>query len=114
MIFTQEQTQEILNIIDFHHLFVIATNFGSQVLTDDDVSVIRNDFLVNYGRCHMEKVAESVIIFIVPSGYSHTVVWHLKNKPLPSQREGKEKLMELLDHIISVDDLQIILQHKVK
>ena len=36
MLFTPEQIEEILNVIEFHHLFVISTNFGPQVLTEED------------------------------------------------------------------------------
>ena len=98
---------------DIKELFTVSATYD-KVLTDEDVSVIRDDFLNSYGRCHVEKVAENVVIFIVPSGYSHTVLWHLKNKPLPCQRVGKEKLMELLDHLISVDELQIVLKSKTE
>jgi hypothetical protein len=84
------------------------------VLTDEDIRVIRDDFYLSFNRGHMEKVAVNVIVFIVSAGFAHTLPYSLKNKPLPSQRKGKEKLMELLDHIVSVDELQIVLQSKVK
>lgn len=40
MIFTTEQIQEILNVIEYHHLFVISTNFGTEILTDDDKKLL--------------------------------------------------------------------------
>lgn len=85
-----------------------------KVLTDDDIMIIREDFYLSFNRGYMEKVAMNVIVFIVPAGFAHTLPYYLKNKPLPSQRKGKEKLMALLDHITYVDDLQIVLQDKTK
>lgn len=40
MIFTPEQVQEILKIIDYHHLFIISTNFGAGVLSDEDKALL--------------------------------------------------------------------------
>jgi hypothetical protein len=85
-----------------------------KVLTDEDMRVIRDDFYLSFSRCYMEKVAENIIVFIVPEGFAHTLPYWLKNKPLPSQREGKEKLMELMEHVSSVDNLQIVLQDRSK
>lgn len=94
---------------DIKGLSAVAATYD-KVLTDEDIRVIRDDFLINYGRCYMEKMATNVIIFIVPEGYAHTLRYHLKNKPLPSEMGGKEELMELMDHMTYVDDLQIVLQ----
>jgi hypothetical protein len=44
MIFTKEQIQEILNIVEYHHLFTIATGFGTSVLSDEDLNL-----LLSYG-----------------------------------------------------------------
>lgn len=41
MIFTQEQVQEILSILDYHSLFVISTNFGTKALSEDDKNILR-------------------------------------------------------------------------
>jgi hypothetical protein len=40
MTFNKPQVQEILNIIEFHHLFVISTNFGTQMLSEEDKSLL--------------------------------------------------------------------------
>lgn len=42
MIFTPIQIQEILTIIEFHHLFVISTNYGVDVLSEQDKSILSN------------------------------------------------------------------------
>lgn len=86
----------------------------NKVLTDDDVGVIHNDFMLGFNRGYMEKVATNVIIFIVPAGMAHTLRYYLKNKPLPSQEKGREKFIELLSCINYVNDLQIVLQEKIK
>ena len=44
MVFTQEQIQEILNIVEYYHLFTFATSFGTSVLSDEDVQL-----LLSYG-----------------------------------------------------------------
>lgn len=85
-----------------------------KVLTDEDIGVIRHGFFLSFSRCYMEKVAENIIVFIVPEGFAHALPYWLKNKPLPSQMEGKEELMELMEHVSSVDDLQIVLQDRTK
>jgi predicted SprT family Zn-dependent metalloprotease len=85
----------------------------NKVLTDEDVAIIRNDFMLSYNRGYMEKVATNVIVFMVPTSMAHTILWHLKNKPLPSQQEGREKFIELLDRISDVDVLQIVVQDKI-
>lgn len=41
MIFTPEQVQEILKVIEYHHLFVISTNFGASALTEEDRNLLR-------------------------------------------------------------------------
>lgn len=85
-----------------------------KVITDEDIRVIRDDFYLSFNHGYMEKVAVNVIVFIVSAGFAHTLSYYLKNKPLPSQMEGKEKLMELMAHISSVDDLQIVLKDRTK
>lgn len=82
----------------------------NKVLTDDDISVIRNDFMLGFNRGYMEQVSVSVVVFMVPTGMAHTVLYYLKNKPLPSQEKGREKVIELLSRINYVDELQIVVQ----
>jgi len=42
MIFTKEQTEELLRIMDFHYSFVIATNLGVDSLSNDDVQLLES------------------------------------------------------------------------
>lgn len=86
----------------------------NKILTDDDIGVIRNDFMLGFNRGYMEKMATNVIVFIVPTGMAHTLRYYLKNKPLPSQEKGREKFIELLSCVNDVYDLQIVLQEKIK
>ena len=40
MIFTKQQVQQLLKIIDYHHLFVISTNFGTSMLSKEDIKLL--------------------------------------------------------------------------
>ena len=40
MTFTQEQLQEILNIVEYHHLFAISTSFGTSMLSPEDLTLL--------------------------------------------------------------------------
>lgn len=42
MIFTQQKIQEILRIINFNHTLFIGTNVGTDVLTKEDVKLLRS------------------------------------------------------------------------
>jgi hypothetical protein len=42
MIFTAEQVTELLNILEYHHLFVFSTNFGVDILSDADKSLLKS------------------------------------------------------------------------
>ena len=42
MIFTKQQVEEILRIIDYHYSFVIATNLGIDSLTEDDKTILQS------------------------------------------------------------------------
>lgn len=41
MIFTSEQVTELLNILDYHNLFVISTNLGIEVLSEQDRDLMK-------------------------------------------------------------------------
>lgn len=40
MFLAREQVEEILGIIDYHHLFVISTNFGTSMLSELDKAIL--------------------------------------------------------------------------
>lgn len=84
-----------------------------KVLTDEDVGIIRNDFMLSFNRGYMEKIDENVVVFIVPAGFAHTLPYYLKNKPLPSQEKNREKFIELLSHIVDIDYLQVVCSYKM-
>lgn len=101
-----------MHYFDIKGLSSVSATYN-KVLTYEDVAIIRNDFMLSYNRGYMEKVATNVIVFMVPTGMAHTILYHLKNKPLPIQQKGREKFIELLDRISDVDILQIVVQDKV-
>jgi hypothetical protein len=41
MIFTESQIQEILSVIEYHHTFTAATSLGVDVLTEDDIALLK-------------------------------------------------------------------------
>jgi len=41
MIFTPNQIEELLTILDYHHTFVIATNLGTSVLSEYDRNLLK-------------------------------------------------------------------------
>lgn len=61
MILTEQQINEILSIVDFHHLFVISTNFGKSVLSKEDefilsshgVDISKLPNITNYDKMYM-------------------------------------------------------------
>lgn len=57
MIFTQQQIEEILNLLEFHNLFVISTNFGVDILTPQDKNILRS-FGVD-----LDKMSEDIPLF---------------------------------------------------
>lgn len=41
MLFTTEQVTELLNLLEYHHLFVFSTNFGTDILSEADKSLLK-------------------------------------------------------------------------
>ena len=41
MIFTPDQIQELLKVIEFHHIFFIGNNIGPSVLSEIDKNILR-------------------------------------------------------------------------
>lgn len=42
MLFTKDQVNELLNIIEYHHTFLAGTNLGVDVLSPEDIIVLRS------------------------------------------------------------------------
>lgn len=42
MIFTKDQVEELLRIMDFHYSFVIATNLGVDILSKEDITLLES------------------------------------------------------------------------
>lgn len=84
-----------------------------KVLTDEDIGIIRNDFVLSFNNIYMEKIDENVVVFIVPTGMMRTLKYYLENKPLQGQEKNREKFVELLSHIRSIDHLQVVCSYKV-
>jgi hypothetical protein len=101
-----------MSCFDIKGLSSVSVTYN-KVLTDEDIGVIRNDFMLGFNRGYMELVSVNVIVFMVPTGMAHTLRYYLENKPLPSQEKNREKIIELLGRINDVDDLQIVVQDKM-
>lgn len=69
MLLTQQQVDEILNIVEFHHLFVISTNFGKSVLSNEDKSLLMSfgvdvsklSEIVNYDKMYLFGVLSNIL-----------------------------------------------------
>ena len=69
MILTQSQIDEILGIIDFHHLFVISTNFGKSILSNEDRHILTSfgvnlnvlPDITNYDKTYMFGVLSNIL-----------------------------------------------------
>lgn len=69
MILSRTQINEILNIIDYHHLFVISTNFGTSILSDQDINILLKhginlfDFpkISNFDKMYMFGILSKVL-----------------------------------------------------
>ena len=88
-----------------------------KLLSEQDMEILRNDFYIGFSARHsqIEKVSTSVVIFIVPSGLSHTLKYYLEGKPTDRnayyQKDPSRKdVIELLKRINHIGEMQITVQ----
>lgn len=53
MIFTQDQIQEILDILEYHSIFIISSNLGTDILNKNDIEILHN-FDISVQRLYEE------------------------------------------------------------
>lgn len=90
-----------------------------KILSEQDMDILRNDFYIGFSARHsqIEKVSVCVVIYMVPSGLSHTLKYYLEGKPTDrnayyQKDPSRGDVIELLKHINRIGEIQITVKEK--